>query len=93
MENLIRCNWLTEIQNLINAKQFNLFRVVAKAGTCYVFSRELPAVPDAYIIAQIPRKFAHNPRPCPSSDFYKGSFWWAYADSEQEHDEIMRILA
>lgn len=58
-------------------KGANVYHVDAPEGVCYVISNEFPHVDNAYIIAQIPNKFAKNPRLYNYRDYYRGCFWWA----------------
>ena len=58
-------------------KGAHVYHIGHPEGICYVISNELPAINNAYIIAQIPDKFAKNPRLYNYKEYYKGWFWWA----------------
>lgn len=88
MENLIKIDWTKENAGKLLDAGFKLFQVFSPDGFAYVFSRDLPIVPDAFIVSEIPPKFAREPRLYDSQMWLNSFFWYAFAADENDKEFI-----
>lgn len=72
---MVKIDYFDAVKRVANGAK--VFHVLHPEGVCYVIADDLPAINNAFVVAELPRRFARRPRLYDSHLYFRGWFWWA----------------